>query len=119
MPVMNNITGIVFYINLFTIFARNLNIMIIKKTKFKITERRDDSIAKIMASWANLLSEQDSNKDKWTEIPNIPNFRFLNLRIKTIEFPELNVEEDLKHNLHLDFIYDAVEPIEKDNKNKS
>lgn len=59
--------------------------------------------------WRKLVNEQKPDTEKWTEIPAVPGYEFLNLRIISVSEPE---ETEHKHEITMNFVYDASRPIE-------
>ena len=97
-----------------------------KTFEFKSPNILDKSTTDMMNDWCRLVEQQKSDEDVWTVIPELPQYKFKNLQIKSSpfettddntemtitfkydEFEDLNTYEQLKS---------ALEDLEKDLKN--
>lgn len=94
-----------------------------KTFEFKSPNILDKSTTDMMNDWCRLVEQQKSDEDVWTVIPELPQYKFKNLQIKSSpfettddntemtitfkydEFEDLNIYEQLKS---------ALEDLEKD-----
>lgn len=60
----------------------------------------------MMNDWSRLIEQQKNNEDVWTVIPELPQYKFKNLQIKTCTFDE-NTNE-----MSYTFKYDEFKNIE-------
>jgi len=46
----------------------------------------DKSITDVLNNWCKLVEQQKSNEDVWTVIPELPEYKFKNLKIESSPF---------------------------------
>ncbi len=54
--------------------------------EFNYPEVLDKSTTDMMNDWCRLVEQQKNNEDIWTTIPELPQFKFKNLKIETSPF---------------------------------
>ena len=57
-----------------------------KTFKFNFTNILNKSTTDILNDWCKLVEEQKNNEDKWTVIPELPQYKFKNLKIENSLF---------------------------------
>jgi hypothetical protein len=81
-----------------------------KTFEFEIPNILDKSIIDMMNDWYRLIKQQKNNEDVWTVIPELPQYKFKNLQIKSSPF---ETTEEITE-ITIVFKYDEFEDL--DNK---
>lgn len=83
-----------------------------KTFEFNSTNILDKSTTDVLNDWCRLIEQQKSNEDVWTVIPELPQYKFKNLKIESSPFE--TTEETTE--MTVTFKYDDFEFDEMDEK---
>lgn len=72
-----------------------------------IMSSENNTITNVLCQWCNLIERQKNNDDYWTVIPELPQYKFKNLYIKSTPFETCDDINDL----NVTFVYDVLEMI--------
>ena len=68
----------------------------------------DKSTTDVMNDWCKLVEQQKNNEDVWTVIPELPQYKFKNLKIENSPFEDTDEAVEMT----ITFNYDDVTPIQ-------
>jgi hypothetical protein len=80
---------------------RNENIIKIGEKTFEF-KMPYDSITNFLSDWCKLIEKQKSNEDVWTVIPELPQYKFKNLKVESSPFEMKEETVDMTITLKYD-----------------
>lgn len=75
--------------------------------EIQIPNISNNSITEMMNDWIRLIEQQNTNEDVWTVIPELPQYKFKNLKIESSPFE--TIDETVETTIT--FKYDNFEQI--------
>lgn len=83
----------------------------IEESNKSILDGVEEGVYKHLMEWRNLINEQESGENNWSEIPAVPGYMFKNLKILSMDSVELPIDKN--NSIDIKIVYDDYKKMEE------